>query len=306
MPSFLRNRHLALNTLSALVLVPALCAPLAASAQSAAPQAAQSDAPPAASKPRTYALVSAVGDQINFAARRMETGTNFEGYRRTRLAISDKSVDAAVLRGMDRVLARREPDSTRVFLRLAPGELDGVPAPKREEVALAKLRAELSKLPQRAQWDQIIIITPYYRMSEMRGLAGKLHGVGLYVQSMDTNVDALGAEATGGQVMVEGPETVMPDGTPSVRSSKYLALYSYTQVWILDAKTLEVIRNEPWMFNEKINDITSGALDAFRQLPPEKLAERFESFAERAAGRALAQTVPQVTPGELRAPPPAR
>jgi hypothetical protein len=282
---------------------PALLVLALASALSApAAVRAQSSTPTDAAKPRTYALVSAIGDQINFAARRMETGTNFEGYRRTTLPVSDKSVDAAVLRGMDRVLAQREPSSNRVFLRLSPGQLDGVPPPKREEAALAKLRAELSRLPQRAQWDQIIIITPYYRMSEMRGLAGKLHGVGIYVQSMDTNVDALGGEVTGGQVMVEGPETVLPDGKPSVRSPKYLALYSYTQVWILDAKTLEVIRNEPWMFNEKINDPTSGALDAFRQLPPEKLAERFEAFTERAAGRALAQTVPQVTPGDLRVP----
>jgi hypothetical protein len=257
--------------------------------------------PPAgAAAPKTIALVSAVGDQITYVRQRMQTGTHFEGYRRATLNIDDRSIDAAVLRGLDRVIARRHPDSERVFLRLSSGQLDGVLPEHRERVALEKLRAELAKLPQRDTWDQIIVLTPYYRMSEMRGLASKLHGVGIYVQGMDTNVGDFGNPVTGGELAVEGPETRLPDGKPGVRSSKYIALYAYTQIWVLDAKTLAVLKNEPWMFDEKIYDPQSPVLDVAKMLSPEQLAERFEAFTERAAGRALAQTMPMVEAGELR------
>jgi len=258
--------------------------------------------PPTASTPtpKTIALVSAVGDQITYVRQRMQTGTHFEGYRRATLNIDDRSIDAAVLRGLDQVIARRHPDSQRVFLRLSSGQLDGVKPEHRERVALEKLRAELAKLPQRNSWDQIIVLTPYYRMSEMRGLASKLHGVGIYVQGLDTNVGGAGNPITGAELSVEGAETRLPDGKPGIRSSKYIALYAYTQIWVLDAKTLAVLKNEPWMFDEKIYDPESAALDVAKMLSPEQLAERFEAFTERAAGRALAQTMPMVEAGELR------
>lgn len=262
-----------------------------------------SDSAPA---PKAFALVSAVGDQITYVRQRMQTGTHFEGYRRATLAIDDRSIDAAVLRGLDRVIARRHPDSTRVFLRLTSGQLDGVPPEQRERVALEKLRAELAKLPQREKWDQFIVLTPHYRMSEMRGLAGKLHGVGVYVQGLDTNLGGLDGTLTGGEITVDGPETKLPDGKPGVRSSRYIALYAYTQIWVLDAKTLAVIRNEPWLFDEKIYDPNSTAVDIGKMLSPEQLAERFEAFTERAAGRALAQTMPMVEPGELKVVEPDR
>lgn len=250
--------------------------------------------------PKTIALVSAVGDQITYVRQRMQTGTHLEGYRRATLNIDDRSIDAAVLRGLDRVIARRHPDSQRVFLRLSSGQLDGVKPEHRERVALEKLRTELAKLPQRESWDQIIVLTPYYRMSEMRGLASKLHGVGIYVQGLDSNVGDAGNPVTGGELSVEGAETRLPDGKPGVRSSKYIALYAYTQIWVLDAKTLAVLKNEPWMFDEKIYDPEAAALDVAKMLSPEQLAERFEAFTERAAGRALAQTMPMVEAGELR------
>lgn len=259
-----------------------------------------------ATTPKTYALVSAVGDQVNYVQQRMQTGTSMEGYKRTTVLVNDKSVDAAVLRGMDSVLARREPQSQRVFMRLAPGKLDGVPDRDREKVALQKLRTELEKLPQRAQWDRIFVITPYYRFGERRGMASKLHGVGVYVQALESNLTSGSLEGvqgttTGAVVNVEGDaETRLPDGSKGFTSRRYVALYAYTQMWVFDAKTLKVLANEPWMFDEKIYDPLSESIDVAKQLSPDELAARFEAFTERAAGRALAQTVPVVEAGELR------
>ena len=279
---------------SAALLV-ALCV---VTAQSAAQQ-------PGTAAPKTYALVSAVGDRVTYVQQRMQTGTSFEGYQRTTALVNDKSIDAAILRGMDSVLARREPQSQRVFIRLTPGRLDGIAPEKREQAALNQLTLELQKLPQRAQWDRIYVITPHYRFGEQRGLASKLHGVGVYIQGLETNLTSGSLEGvqgttTGAVLNVEGDETRLPDGSAGFNSRRYVALYAYTQIWVLDAKSLKVIASEPWMFDEKIYDPLSDAIDVAKQLSPEKLAERFESFTERAAGRALAQTVPVIEVGEPR------
>jgi hypothetical protein len=99
-------------------------------------------------------------------------------------AIATRRAYDAVLRGMDRVIDRREPQSTRVFLRLSPGQLDDVPVHQREQAALDRLRNALQALPQRKDWDEIIVITPHYRFSEMQGLPSKLHGVGIYFNNL--------------------------------------------------------------------------------------------------------------------------
>ena len=266
---------------------------------------AQSGTAPPAAPAKTYALVSAVGDRVTYVQQRMQTGTSFEGYNRTTVLVNDRSIDAAILRGMDAVIGRREPQSQRVFIRLTPGKLDTIPAEKRERAALEQLTAELQKLPQRAQWDRIFVITPHYRYGERRGLASKLHGVGVYIQGLATNLTSGALEGatgttTGAVLNVEGDETRLPDGSPGTRSKRYVALYAYTQMWVLDAKTLKVLANEPWLFDEKIYDPLSDAIDVAKQLSPDQLAARFESFTERAAGRALAQTVPIVEAGEPR------
>lgn len=85
------------------------------------------------------------------------------------------------MRGLDRVLDRRFPNTDRVFMRLNPAQLDGVPPHEREHVALERLITELRRMPQRAEWDRIVVVTPHYRGFERAGLGSKLHGVGIFV-----------------------------------------------------------------------------------------------------------------------------
>jgi len=200
---------------------------------------------PPAERPRVYALVSAVGDQFTYLRQKQQVGSNLEPYVRRTFKVPQLDLDAAILRGLDRVIAEREPDSKREFLRLNPLEMEKVLPQRREEIAIGKLVTALEKFPQRAEWDQIIVVTPSYQFSAHSGMGSKLQGIGLYVQPLYAGKlpsdEGLGADFE----TVGGEETVAPeDRKKKTMSKRYVAPYSYTQLWVLDAKTLQVVRQE--------------------------------------------------------------
>jgi hypothetical protein len=266
----------------------------------APPEPAQQVAPAVTenSGKAVVAIASAIGGQLSYVVAKQQTGSRLDPYERTTLAIPDYTLDAIVMRGIDRVVARRFPDTDRVFMRLNPKQLDDVAAPDRERVAFERLTAELQKMPGRDKWDRIVVVTPHYRGFERAGLASKLQGVGVFVQGL--NDDSV---STRGHF-----EVIEPDGTPGAsRKNNYIALYYYATLYILDAKTLQVIESVPWLIDEKINNSQSDAVNIAKSLTIDQLSGRIEVFAEKASGDALAKTLRgTVVPGEITPVPPAR
>ena len=126
----------------------------AAFAQSAADVAVP---PP---KPKVYALISAVGDQFTYVTQKQSVGSNvIDHYDRKVIRIPDDAINAAVLKGLDRALAQKDPGSIRILARLNPLEMEGVRPLDREKVAMKKLLETLEKFPQRQEWDTIIVVT---------------------------------------------------------------------------------------------------------------------------------------------------
>ena len=247
-------------------------------------------------KKAVYAIASAIGGQLNYIVAKERVGSNLDPYERTTVKQPDYALDAIVMRGLDRVLGRRFPDTERVFMRLNPSQLDGVPSHERERVAFERLTAELQQMPQRAMWDRIVIVTPHYRGFERAGLGSKLHGVGVFVQGLNT--DSASSEGR--------YEVVEPDGTAGkMRKNNYIALYYYATLFILDAKTLQVLESSPWLIDEKINNTSSDAIDIAKSLTMEQLSSRLEVFAEKASDEALTRTLGGVVvPGEIKPLPP--
>jgi hypothetical protein len=243
-----------------------------------------------------YALASAIGGELGYVIAKEEVGSRMDPYERHALPFPDYTLDAIVLRGLDRVIARRFPDTDRVFMRLRPAQLSDVAPPDRERVAFERLTAELQKMPQRQQWERIVVVTPHYRGFERSGLGSKLHGVGMYVQDLTSYALY---------------DVIEPDGTPGQqRRSRYIALYYYAKLFILDAKTLQVLESAPWLIDEKIHDSQSDAVNIARSLSVEQLSRRLKVFVERASTQALGSTLRgTVEGGEITpvgAPPPAR
>lgn len=262
------------------------------------PDAAASEAPatePAAPKP-IYGLASAIGGELGYVIAKEEVGSRMDPYERHALPFPDYTLDAIVLRGLDRVIARRFPDTDRVFMRLRPAQLSDVAPPDRERVAFERLTAELRKMPQRQNWERIVVVTPHYRGFERSGLGSKLHGVGMYVQDLSSRAEY---------------HVIEPDGTPGAqRRGRYIALYYYARIFVLDAKTLQVLESAPWLIDEKIHDSQSDAVNIARSLSVEQLSRRLETFVERASTQALGSTLGgTVEGGEITpvgAKPPAR
>ena len=261
---------------------------------------AEKPAPPtpteAGEKKAVYAIASAIGGQLNYIVAKQSVGSNLDPYERATLPVPDYSLDAIVMRGIDRVVARRFPETDRVFMRLNPSQLEGVLPPDRERVAFERLIAELQKMPERASWDRIVIVTPHYRGFERAGLGSRMHGVGVFVQGLNTD----SAESQGNYDVIE------PDGTPGrLRKNNYIALYYYVKLFILDAKTLQVLEEAPWLIDEKINNTSSDAINIAKSLTIEQLSGRLEAFAEKASSDALTRTLGGVVvPGEIKPVPP--
>jgi hypothetical protein len=268
-------------------------APSVAAAQPAtsAPAAA-----PAAKK-QTFALVSAVGDQFTYVRQRESTGSNIiDNNNRRTLKVQNNGLNLAVLRGLDTAIGNAHPDSDRVYITLAAAEMEGVLPQNREEVAIGKIVSELSKNPERLNWEKIIVATPKYLQSEREGMGPKLHGLGVYVQpltggSLEGTLDQQEID-----VSAQGTsDTTNPEDGKKNRSKIYVAPYSYIQVYVLDPKTMKVVEKVARHDFTKLNDPNSTALDIGRSIPLDVLATRMTNLIERSAARALGETEVGVT-----------
>ena len=263
------------------------------------------DEPAPAPPSKVSALVSVVGDRLSFARQKKSTGTSVEPMERASAKVSDPmAIDGAVLRGVDRILGRAEPDVQRIFLKVHVPELQTVEPQRRNEASLAAVIAQLQPIAQRQQWDRIYVVTPDYRYSELPGLGSKLHGVGIYVQPLSSErlEDVLQATASSASEF----ETVNEDGKPNVRGSDvYITLYFVTRIHVLDAKTLKVIESRPHIYHQKIYDFNWTAIDLMQAMPPEKFAARMEQFVERASSASMIDTLGSgaVSAGELKVEP---
>ncbi len=254
---------------------------------------AAGEAPGGAPRPRTIALVSALGDQFQYVRRREEVGSHMEPFRRHTARVPDRALDAAVLRGLDRTVAATDPTAERIFLILNPAEMDDVAPPDRERVAIGKVVSALEPMAQRSGWDRIVVVTPNWRRSEINGLGSKLGGIGVFVQPLRR--DRTGLPEFDAMVDAQiDPDTVTPDGKPT-SSYIFVAPFFYTKLWILDPKTLQVIDSEERFDFQKIYDPTWDAIDVARNFTPEQLALQVERFVERSSSRALREAIGVVT-----------
>lgn len=267
----------------------AAAAATAALLVAAAPAAAQAPTP----QKRTYALVSAIGSSFTLVRQRMQAGSMIDGDRRFERRVPGVAIDAAVLRGLERIVREEDPEAEVIYMKLNPDELAGARRYERGEVALGKLASALEKMPQRGHWHRILVVTPGYMNSGREGLGGKLHGIGIFVQPAEklprNNED-----------FTRRPDATRSlDGTPG-ESDRWVAPYFYAQVSILDPRTLRVLETRERRDFEKLHDPRSIANDIELDFPPEVLGERLERFVELSTADALREMRGSVTVSEPR------
>ena len=233
----------------------------------------------ATSVPKTFALVAAVGDQFQYVRQKESVGSHLEPYIRRNMQVPDNTLNYAVLRGLDRAVAADYPDSERVFLAMRSDfTAEGVLPQDREAATIRRVMDMLEKNPARKDWDQIIVVTPKWLMSERQGMGAKLSGIGMYVQPLGTELDPTGDFID---------DIVEDTAREQVRSRRFVAPFFYVQVTTLDAKTLKTLRSESRYDFRKVVNKESTALDVEYGFTPEQLASTLTRFVETSALRAV-------------------
>lgn len=248
-------------------------------------------------KKQTIALVSAVGDQFNYVRQKQSVGSNMiDSNTRQTIKTPNNALNIAVLKGLERAANETDPGSDFVYITLNPAEMENVLPQNREEIALGKLVAAIEKMPERMNWEKIVVATPKYLQSEYSGMGPKLQGFGVYVQPLESN-RLIGTDSPIDGVNLDSQnesQTATPSGKRS-RSSTYVAPYSYIQVWTLDAKTLKVINKNARHDFIKLSDPDSTALNVEKSISPEFLAARLERLIERSVTMAAGGKDPSGT-----------
>jgi hypothetical protein len=244
---------------------------------------ANADAQPEA-RPKTYALLAAMGGQFTFVHQVLHVGSHLSPYRRNAVDAPENVINRLVLQSLDEAVHEVDPGGKRIYLALPAPQVDQVPPAQREEVAIGKVVAQLEKMPQRVEWERIYVVTPAYSALERDGMAAKLQGLGVYTQPLTSNTGDFFGEPS---LDMHSGEKVMTPDKLETRSGVYVAPYSYIEVWVLDPKTLAVIEKRATYDSQKLYDPMSGSLDMSQNIDKKVLAQRIVSLIDRSVYKAV-------------------
>jgi hypothetical protein len=256
----------------------------------AAPVRGQAVDPPRPAKPRVYALVAAIGDQFSVVSEVSRTGTHLSPYQRRTSHVSDDVLNRLALHSLDQAVARADPNSTRVYMALPALAMDGVAPSEREAVALAQIKRALEGLPQRMEWDRIVIATPAYRALELNGLGTKQLGFGLFAETQcQAGCGGFRQEDSAKAITREPPDgvdAITSDDQP-IKARTFVAPFSYIAVWVLDPKTLAVLDRQEGFDSQKLAQPLEKPLDLSQAEGQKYIAMRIANLIDLSVGEAV-------------------
>ncbi len=260
-------------------LVAALSMLAAAGAFAAEPET------PAPAKPKTYALVAAVGAQFTAVHEVTHVGSHLSPFRHDVLEAPDNVLNKLVLHSLDDAIAKIEPASKRIYLAVA------TPRPRSatfsmEAAAFEAVVAQLRGMPDRAQWDRVVVATPAYRGAGTArdALPDRLQGIGIVTQGLCQGEWAYCDTST--RPSTAGLAAVTPEGE-SITVSRFVAPFMSIRVSILDPKTLEVLDVQEVFEHQKLYDPKSDSMDMNQNVSKRVLATRIVELVEHATREAV-------------------
>jgi hypothetical protein len=232
--------------------------------------------------PRVYALVAAVGEQFSVVSEVESIGSHLSPYRRRTVEVPNNILNRLALHGLDMAIANIDPDSKRIYMAFSAPQMAGIAPSQREDVAISTIVAELEKMPQRLEWDRIVIATPAYRALELNGLASKLQGFGLFSEPLcqgrcGDDLHSLGQD---------GVDAVTSEDK-TIRARTYIAPFSYIEVWVLDPKSLAILDKQQGFDSQKLGEPRYKPLDLSQTGGQKYVAGRISSLIELSVGSAV-------------------
>jgi hypothetical protein len=211
-----------------------------------------SDAPVGPVKPKVYLLIAAIGEEFTTVTETARVGTHLSPYRRTTERVPDNILNRLALHSLDKAIGAIDPSSTRIYASLPAAQVDRVTPSKRDSAAISAVTAELAKMPQRIEWDRIVVATPAFRALARDGMASKLQGFGVFNEPQCQA--GCPTPVKGSDVAAEpldGVDAISSDNK-TFKAKTYIAPYSYIKVWVLDPKTLEILDMQQGFDSQKL------------------------------------------------------
>lgn len=145
------------------------------------------------SRPKTYALVTTLGSQIQVVQRRAP-GARWYSYQRKTIPSSGAGVDAAVLRGLEAAVANAESRSNRQRLVLKIGQAALWWWRGSLDSPLPNARDQVKAMPEWAGWDEVLLVTPML-VDQPVGVPPVRRGAGIFMD-VSAAADDTGNRAT--------------------------------------------------------------------------------------------------------------
>jgi len=250
--------------------------------------AALAEEPRAPLAPKTFALVSSVGDQFYSVTEEhgARTGTRLEPYKRNLHTVPDNALNRLVLASLDNAVAKMEPQSKRIYLAV------DIPRPRSETaqmqaLAIEKVIEHLKAMPERSEWHRIVVATPAYRMKGVDGMPGRIQGSGIFIEAACTG------EIRYCHTRTKPPASDMKVQTPGgeeVSASYFVAPYLAIKIWILDPRTFEVLDTQEAFEHQKYYDPESDSMNITQNLDRRFLATKIVELVEKTTREAVMAT----------------
>jgi len=244
----------------------------------------------ASAKPRVYALIAAIGEQLTTVAETSRTGSHLSPYRRSTSTVPNDILNRIALHSLDKALDGIDPSGKRIYLSLPAAQIDAVTPSKRDSVAIAAIVAVLQNMPERLEWDRIVVATPAYRALDQNGMPSKLQGFGIFSEPQCQAGCGGIRDAVPRDLAPEPPDGVdaVTSDDKKIKTSTYLAPFSYIEVWVLDPKTLAVLDVQQGFDSQKLAEPSHmPRLDAGKVETQKYLAMRMVNLIELSVGEAV-------------------
>jgi hypothetical protein len=237
---------------------------------------------------RTYALVSAMGDQLMGTYETRRTGSRLPAYSNTAIDAGNL-LNKIVLVGLEEAVAKLEPSSRRVHfaVNLRRGRTHTTSL---DAEALEAALGYMSEMRDRGSWDRLIVATPAYRPLAVDGMPARSQGFGVFMQpncqSTQGLCDPMFKDVPAASVK---EKVTTPDGQ-EITANHFVAPFLFLKIWILDPRTLEVLDSQEVFEYQKLWDPNAETLDLSEVVPRRVLAERIVELSAKATQEAVRRT----------------
>jgi hypothetical protein len=175
---------------------------------------------------KTYAVVSMVSSRLSFVTRKFSTAGRLDHYDRRTEALQDDTIATAVLRTMANAVREVAPAAKTELLEIELPASQGKESVASDEL-LAVARQALRNVVAGRAWDFIVLLGPRREFEEVHMLGPNLEGLGFYVDPGTSR----------GFRPLRVPGNI-------VRGDRFFSPFVSSQVWLLDAKTLDVVATQ--------------------------------------------------------------